>query len=64
MMSKINPLHTVPTIVDGDYVLSESHAIVTYLADKYGKDDWLYPKDLEKRGIVNQSHRSQKHSGK
>ncbi|KAG8280165.1 Glutathione S-transferase, variant 2 [Homalodisca vitripennis] len=31
-----------------------SHAIITYLVSKYGKDDSLYPKDLKKRAIVDQ----------
>lgn len=25
-----------------------------YLAEKYGKDDSLYPKDVKKRALVNQ----------
>ncbi len=29
-----------------------SRAIVTYLADKYGKNDSLYPKDPQKRALV------------
>jgi glutathione S-transferase len=32
---KINPLGRVPTIVDGDIVMSESAAICMYLADRY-----------------------------
>lgn len=40
--------------MDGDYVLWDSHAITPYLADQYGKDDALYPKDLKKRSTVNQ----------
>lgn len=44
----------MPTLVDGNYVLWDSHAITAYLVDKYGKDDTLYPKDLQKRGTVNQ----------
>ncbi|CAH1985564.1 unnamed protein product [Acanthoscelides obtectus] len=51
---KINPLHTVPTLVDGDFIVWDSHAINCYLVDKYAKDDSLYPKDLQKRAIVNQ----------
>ncbi|MBC7712532.1 MAG: glutathione S-transferase family protein [Rhizobacter sp.] len=32
---KLNPMGRVPTIVDGDIVLSESAAVCIYLADKY-----------------------------
>ncbi|KAG0722499.1 Glutathione S-transferase D7 [Chionoecetes opilio] len=48
----INPQHTVPTLVDGDLVLTESRAIVTYLASRYGRDDALYPKDVVTRAKV------------
>nr|CAH7719723.1 unnamed protein product [Callosobruchus chinensis] len=51
---KINPLHTVPTLADGDFIVWDSHAINCYLVDKYAKDDSLYPKDLQKRATVNQ----------
>ncbi|KAK9506115.1 hypothetical protein O3M35_008108 [Rhynocoris fuscipes] len=51
---KINPEHSVPLLVDGDIALSESRAILIYLADAYGKDDSYYPKDNKDRAIVNQ----------
>ncbi|KAH8320739.1 hypothetical protein KR067_008166 [Drosophila pandora] len=51
---KINPLHTVPTLDDGGFYLYDSHAINAYLVSKYGKDDSLYPKDLQKKAIVDQ----------
>lgn len=39
------------------YVFSffdKSHAINAYLVNKFGKDDTLYPKDPQKRAIVDQ----------
>ncbi|KAJ9592347.1 hypothetical protein L9F63_001116, partial [Diploptera punctata] len=52
--SQINPQHTVPTIYDNGFALGESRAILGYLVDQYGKDDFLYPKDIKQRAIVNQ----------
>ncbi|XP_018564046.1 glutathione S-transferase 1 isoform X1 [Anoplophora glabripennis] len=51
---ELNPLHTVPTLRDGDFVIYDSHAINAYLVGKYGKDDSLYPKDLQKKAVVDQ----------
>lgn len=48
----MNPQHTIPTLVDGDFVIWDSHAIVPYLVSKYAKDDSLYPKDLQKRATI------------
>ena len=51
---KLNPQHTIPTVDDNGFILTDSHAIICYLADKYAKDDSLYPKDAKKRALVNQ----------
>ncbi|XP_075218826.1 glutathione S-transferase 1-1-like [Lycorma delicatula] len=51
---KLNPQHNIPTLNDNGFVLNESRAIMTYLADQYGEDDKYYPKDPKKRALVNQ----------
>nr|QHU79933.1 glutathione S-transferase D11 [Bemisia tabaci] len=51
---KINPKHTVPVLDDNGFRLNESRVMLTYLSDKYGKDDSLYPKDLQKRARIDQ----------
>jgi len=48
----INPQHTVPTMVDGDFTLTESRAMMMYLQNKYGKEESLYPKDPKGRALV------------
>ena len=50
--SAINPSHQVPVLEDGDFRLTESSAILKYLADKY--DLPSYPKDIKKRAKVNE----------
>jgi glutathione S-transferase len=49
---KINPAGKLPVLVDGDLVLTESVAIVLYLADKYSNKG-LIPTDLKERAQVN-----------
>ena len=49
----MNPNGYIPTIMDGDFCLWESHAIVRYVAEKYGRDG-LYPSGIEARAIANQ----------
>jgi len=49
---KINPTGRVPAINDDGFTAFESAAIIKYLADK--NHSALYPKDLQKRTIVDQ----------
>jgi glutathione S-transferase len=48
----INPNALVPVLEDGDFRLTESSAILKYLADKVGSP--AYPKDLRERARVNE----------
>lgn len=50
--SSLNPNRLVPMLEDGDLRLTESSAILKYLADKY--DLPSYPKDLKQRARVNE----------
>lgn len=47
---KINPLHQVPVYHDDDFTLTESRAIICYLASSAKSK--LYPTDLKKRALV------------
>jgi glutathione S-transferase len=48
----INPSQLVPVLEDDDLRLTESSAILKYLADKIGSP--AYPKDLKKRAKINE----------
>jgi len=51
---KLNPQHTVPTLVDDGFVVTESRPIATYLCSVHGGEagEKLYPKDPKVRAIV------------
>lgn len=56
---EINPLGTVPTMVDGDLVMTESAGISQYLVDKYGPTDLAVNVDEPDYGTyLNWLHRS------
>ncbi len=48
---EVNPNHLVPVLEDGDFRLTESSAILKYLADTVATP--AYPKDLRARAKVN-----------
>jgi len=53
---KLNPQHTIPVLVHDGLVLTESRAILQYLANAFGngQTESLYPKDPKKRALVDQ----------
>ncbi|GJQ67937.1 hypothetical protein Trydic_g16694 [Trypoxylus dichotomus] len=58
---RINPQHTVPTLVDNGFVIWDSHAINAYLVNAYADDKSLYPTDARTRATIDQ--RLHFHSG-
>ena len=52
-VAQFQPFGQIPVLIDGDFKLFESRAIIRYIADKHAADS-LYPKDLKKRAIVEQ----------
>ena len=55
----INPLGTVPTLVDGDLTMTESAGICQYLVDRYGPTELaLTPRDADYGLYLNWLHRS------
>lgn len=50
--AKLNPLQTVPTVDDDGFIMSESRAIIAYLADAKNPGGTLYPSDPQARFII------------
>lgn len=51
---KLNPLHQVPFLVDGDLKLSESRAIMAYLVNSQKPGSSFYPNESKARALVDQ----------
>ncbi|XP_022905044.2 glutathione S-transferase 1-like [Onthophagus taurus] len=49
---KINPKHTIPTLTDGKLILTDSHAITSYLVTKYSNGNSLYPNTPEDKALI------------
>ena len=48
----MNPNGRIPTLVDGDFTLWESNAILRYLAMQYGPSSLLYPAEPKVRASI------------
>jgi glutathione S-transferase len=49
----LNPRHQVPVLVDGDFTLYESNAIVEYVEEAYpGRGAPLFPGDVRTRALI------------
>lgn len=52
--TKLNPMQKVPVMVDNGFVLTESDAILKYLATKYDIPEHWYPRHPERRARVDE----------
>ena len=52
-LATFQPFGQIPVLLEGDFKMFESRAIIRYVAAKHGADT-LYPTDLKKRAIVEQ----------
>lgn len=48
----LNPSELVPTLVDGDLILSQSLAMLEYLEEAYPSDKALLPQDISQRARI------------
>ncbi|EDV22207.1 expressed hypothetical protein [Trichoplax adhaerens] len=51
---KINPHQKVPALKDGDFFLSESIAMIQFLAQKYETPNHWYPTDIKRRAKIDE----------
>ncbi|KAM4576799.1 glutathione S-transferase theta-2 [Odontesthes bonariensis] len=52
--TELNPMQKVPVVVDGGFVLTESDAILKYLATRYDVPQHWYPRQPERRARVDE----------
>lgn len=49
---RLNPLAQIPVLIDGDVILRDSQAILTYLAGRYGEATWFPDEPIAQAKIV------------
>ncbi|XP_005987166.1 glutathione S-transferase theta-1 [Latimeria chalumnae] len=52
--ARINPMQSIPAMVEEGFVLTESVAIIKYLAARYNAPDHWYPADVRRRAKVDE----------
>ncbi|XP_029365892.1 glutathione S-transferase theta-2 isoform X1 [Echeneis naucrates] len=52
--TRMNPMNKVPVMVDNNFILTESEAILKYLATKYDVPEHWYPRQPERRARVDE----------
>ncbi|MCW7481576.1 glutathione S-transferase family protein [Leptospira kanakyensis] len=52
---QINPYGKVPVLQDGEFVLSESSAIIRYLEEKHSFPNPFFSTDIQSRALLNQA---------
>ena len=50
-LDKFQPFGQIPVLIEGDFQMFESRAIIRYIAAKHGAES-VYPSDFKKRAIV------------
>lgn len=51
---KINPAHQIPVLSDGDFIVTESRAILAYIVNSKAPGSSLYPVNSKQRARVDE----------
>ncbi|XP_039449209.1 glutathione S-transferase D5-like [Culex pipiens pallens] len=54
VLTKVNPLQSLPTLIDGDIVVGEPHAVLLHLTIRFDSGGTLYPAELRVRSSIHQ----------